>query len=328
VPALDPSQLAKRQEAAADLVGSLMLGKLEPRLVRLLLNPAAELDTRAAAARALLALQPNEPLAALSSLIGDPGVSAFLREKICHALVAKDPAGSRTNLVEAMRTSPRRLQVKLAQTMAGTASGAEELLQMAAAGQAPPGLLQERAIRDKLLASKPANATARIEQLTKGLTPLNAELQRLIDKRRKSYDVANASAVKGEQTFTLNCRPCHQLDGVGNVIGPQLDGVGNRGLERLCEDVLDPNRSVDPAFRSTLLILNDGDVVSGLLRREEAELVVLADSTGKEISVPKKQIQERRQSETSLMPENFGELISVEDFNNLLAYLLSKAGKP
>ena len=92
--------------------------------------------------------------------------------------------------------------------------------------------------------------------------------------------------------------------------------------------MLDPNRSVDPAFRSTLLILNDGDVVSGLLRREEAELVVLADSTGKEISVPKKQIQERRQSETSLMPENFGELISVEDFNNLLAYLLSKAGKP
>ena len=114
----------------------------------------------------------------------------------------------------------------------------------------------------------------------------------------------------------------------GNVIGPQLDGVGNRGLERLCEDVLDPNRSVDPAFRSTLLILKDGDVVSGLFRREEAEMVVLADSTGKEINIAKNQIQERRQSETSLMPENFGEIITPEDFINLMGYLLSKGSKP
>src|SRR5207237_5571908 len=88
--------------------------------------------------------------------------------------------------------------------------------------------------------------------------------------------------------------------------------------------VLDPNRSVDPAFRSTVLVLKDGEVVSGLLRREETEMVVLADSTGKEVSVPKKQIEERRQSDTSLMPENFGDIISAEDFNNLMAYLLSK----
>jgi len=189
-------------------------------------------------------------------------------------------------------------------------------------------LVQERTVQDKLLAAKPLDVSARIEKITKGLTPMNEGLQKLIDQRRNSYEGAKASPAKGEQTFTQNCRACHQLDGLGNVIGPQLDGVGNRGLERLCEDVLDPNRSVDPAFRSTLLILKDGDVVSGLLRREETEMVVLADSTGKEISIPKKQIQERRQSETSLMPENFGELIPPDDFNNLMAYLLSKGSKP
>ncbi len=328
VPSLDPSQLAKREETAADLASSLSLTKLEPQLTHLLLNPAAELDTRSAAARALLSFHPDDQVAPLAALVGDPGVSSYLREKICRALVVNDPSSARTNLIEAMQTSPRRLQVKLAQTMAGTASGAEELLQMTAAGQAPPGLLQERAVRDKLLAAKPINAAARLEQLTKGLTPLNDGLQKLIDQRRKNYAPAQASLVKGEQSFTQNCRPCHQLDRTGNVIGPQLDGVGNRGLERLCEDVLDPNRSVDPAFRSTLLILKDGDVVSGLLRREETEMVVLADSTGKEVSIPKKQIQERRQSETSLMPENFGEIISPEDFNSLMAFLLSKSSKP
>jgi len=327
VPTLDPSQLGKRREAAADLARSLSLQALEPQLAVLLVNPAGEFDTRAAAARALLAWQPNDQMAAAASLIGEPALASFLRDKICQTLANHDSSAARTNLVEIMRSSPRRLQVKLAQTMAGTTAGAEDLLQMAAASQAQPSLLQERAVRDKLLAAKPVNAAARVEQLTKGLSPVNDALQKLIDQSHKNYEPAKGSQVKGEQVFTQNCRACHQLDGIGNVIGPQLDGVGNRGLERLCEDVLDPNRSVDPAFRSTLLIMKDGDVISGLLRREETEMVVLADSTGKEVSVPKKQIQERRQSETSLMPENFGEIIPPEDFNNLMSYLLSKGSK-
>jgi len=55
-------------------------------------------------------------------------------------------------------------------------------------------------------------------------------------------------------------------------------------------------------------------------RREEGELLVLADSTGKEISIPKKDIQARRESETSLMPDNFGEAIPVEEFNHLMRF--------
>jgi len=110
------------------------------------------------------------------------------------------------------------------------------------------------------------------------------------------------------------------------LVGPQLDGIGNRGLERLLEDVLDPNRNVDRAFRTHTLALRNGDIFSGLPRREEGELLVLADSTGKEISIPKKDIQDRRESDTSLMPENFGEVIPLLDFNDLMAFLLSKRG--
>ena len=48
------------------------------------------------------------------------------------------------------------------------------------------------------------------------------------------------------------------------------------------------------------------EAVSGLFRREEGEAIVLADVTGKDVSIPKKDIVERRNSTTSLMPENFG----------------------
>ena len=85
-------------------------------------------------------------------------------------------------------------------------------------------------------------------------------------------------------------------------------------------------RTVDHAFRTTLLVLKDDDVISGLFRREEGETLVLADSTGKEVRVQKKQVAQRRESDTSLMPENFGELLTADVFNDLMAYLLSKSG--
>jgi len=182
----------------------------------------------------------------------------------------------------------------------------------------------ERSVKDKLLAAESSPVQERLDQLTKGLTPPNQNVQWFIRHKLVSYDPAKAEPVRGEQVFTQNCRICHQIDGVGTVIGPQLDGIGNRGLERLLEDLLDPNRNVDRAFRNTILVMKDGEIVSGLFRRDEGEMAVLAESTGKEISIPRKQIQERRESETSLMPDNFGDVLPPEDLDHLMAYLLSK----
>ncbi len=120
---------------------------------------------------------------------------------------------------------------------------------------------------------------------------------------------------------------CHQIDGKGKVIGPQLDGVGARGLERIVEDVLDPSRNVDAAFRSSVVKLNSGLVYSGLKRREEGEQVVYADTKGEEKSFDKKEIKEARETLDSLMPDGFNETITPADFNNLLAFLLSKTVK-
>ena len=90
------------------------------------------------------------------------------------------------------------------------------------------------------------------------------------------------------------------------------------------EDILDPNRNVDQAFRVTNLALKNGQVVSGLLLREEGEVLVLADAQGKDVRVPRASIEERQTSPLSPMPANLVEQITEEDFDRLLAYLLSK----
>src|SRR5207237_5534763 len=126
----------------------------------------------------------------------------------------------------------------------------------------------------------------------------NEGAEKLIEQRRAEFKPGAYDAQKGEAIFAQNCGVCHKIGAIGNVVGPQLDGIGNRGLERLLEDVLDPNRNVDRAFRTHVIVLKDGDVVSGLPRREEGELLILADSLGKEDSVKKSNIESRRESET------------------------------
>jgi putative heme-binding domain-containing protein len=153
-------------------------------------------------------------------------------------------------------------------------------------------------------------------------------MQDLLNHRRESFLKAKKDAALGAQVFTKNCANCHQVAGQGAKIGPQLDGVGVRGLDRLLEDVLDPNRNVDQMFRLTTLNLKKGQVVSGLLLKEEGAVLVLADNQGKEVRVAKDEVDERSTSQVSPMPANFVEQISEADFNNLLAYLLSLQSKP
>ena len=321
VPVSDPSRLAKRQKSAAELAGTFRLNSLQPRFERLLQSEAADLDSKAAIAQTLIAFKPNDQLAATVAQITDPGVPDSLRSRVFAGVLGKAPAAE--VVLEMLRSTPHRVQLKLAQSLAGTTSGAEFLLHAAAERQIPPTLLLDRATKEKLLASKAPDASGRLAKVTDGLSAPNEALQKLVERRRKKFNATKVNLEEGARLFVQNCGVCHQINGQGGLVGPQLDGIGGRGIERVCEDILDPNRNVDPAFRSTLLVLKDGDVASGLFRREEGETIVLAESTGKEISVPKQNVAERRQSDTSLMPENFGELLNEDQFNSLLAFLLS-----
>ncbi|MST95264.1 MAG: c-type cytochrome [Pedosphaera sp.] len=313
-----------RQAAGADLARTLQIASLEPQLTKLLNQSAAEPEARAAAARALVVLQPDAAIPTVARLVNDDALDVSLREKFAVSLSEANTPAAHEALTAALRAAPGRFQSKLALSLASTKGGAELLLAAAESGKAPARLFQERAVRDHLTASKPRDLAARVAKLTKDLPQANAQVQKLIDQRAKDFVGAKASATKGAEVFTKSCAVCHQLDGKGALVGPQLDGLGGRGAERIIEDILDPNRNVDTAFRTTTLVLADGDVTSGLFRREEGAMLVLAESTGKEISIPKKSVKERRESETSLMPENFGEVIPPNEFDDLLAYLLTK----
>ena len=94
-------------------------------------------------------------------------------------------------------------------------------------------------------------------------------------------------------------------------------------LDRLIEDILDPNRNVDVAFRSTTIVTRKGQVTTGLLRPGKGQRLVLIDSQGREISVPVADVARKLPSRLSPMPANFSETLAEEQFRDLLSYLLS-----
>jgi putative heme-binding domain-containing protein len=214
-------------------------------------------------------------------------------------------------------------------SLAGTKPGAESFLDAVAQGKASPRLLQDKPVLDRLRGSKPDRLDERVAQLTKGMATADQALQKLIDQRAAAFKKAQSNPAaadpqRGHLVFLKNCVVCHQIAGEGAKIGPQLDGIGKRGADRIAEDILDPSRNVDLAFRYSVIRLKSGDVLSGLQRREEGQTIVFADSQGKEFTVPKDQIDRQTLSQLSLMPGNFADLIPPEEFNHLMAFLLSK----
>ncbi len=316
----------QRGQAACRLTEELRLAELVPTLKSLTSDKAVDASIRSSAAHALLGFHPDPLLSALLVVSGDQGIGQSTRNDILDTVVSADAKASAALVEKVSKTLPDRLQLQLANALAGSPIGGEGLLQMADRGSISLRLLQQPGIRGQLIAAHVKDAADRIEKLTGSLPALSDQTQKLIDARRTTFKNSSPLKERGKEVFIKQCSACHQIAGQGALVGPQLDGIGNRGFERIVEDVLDPNRNVDPNFYSTIFALADGRVVSGLLRRKDGANFVVADSKGKEIIIPEVEIEERKTTKLSPMPADFGSTIGESEFNDLIAYLSSQAG--
>jgi putative heme-binding domain-containing protein len=316
----DPN--AEIVQTGAEIAGSLHLTGAQGSLQKIATDKKQPEPTRRAALDALLAMDASKSWADAAAILGDATESSGFREHTARVLGGSNQAKGRAALAEALAFTPAPVQSAIAGALAGSPEGSEVLVKAVATGKASPRLLQEWWVHIQL--SKQPALNEEVARLTKSLPTADKRLQETIEKRRSAFAAAKTSVSDGARIFEKNCAICHQLAGRGAKVGPQLDGVGNRGLDRLLEDIIDPNRNVDLAFRSSTLSLKSGQLVTGLVLREEGELLVLADNQGKEVRISKSSIEERSSTQLSPMPANFVDQVPEKDFNNLLAFLLAQ----
>jgi putative heme-binding domain-containing protein len=152
-----------------------------------------------------------------------------------------------------------------------------------------------------------------------------AELEQLAASAAK-----NGDAARGEKLFRrpeLACYTCHAIGGVGGKVGPDLTSIGaSSPVDYLVESVLYPNRKIKEGYHSVIVETKDGMEYSGVLSRESSEELVIRDATNKEITLAKKDIQ-NRSTGNSLMPSGLIDGLSPEERQDLIRFL-SELGKP
>ncbi|MGI9244736.1 MAG: c-type cytochrome, partial [Verrucomicrobiales bacterium] len=150
-------------------------------------------------------------------------------------------------------------------------------------------------------------------------------LDRLISDRVATFKASEASGeldpTSGAEIFSQNCAACHQVGGEGGLIGPQLDGIGARGVDRIAEDLLAPNRNVDSHFYLTHFKLRDATELAAFVLSERGQSLQVRDMLGNSHRLKLSDISSRETIATSLMPATFATVIGADDFANLLAWL-------
>ena len=164
--------MGARQQAAAELARELSLASLETPLARLLSSDRAEVEPRAAAARALLRLDSARNIPSVTALLRDAAVPEGLRAKLGSSLVEQGSEEALATVILALREAPRRLQAQLATALAGRREGAETLLLNIEAGKLSPSLLMERQVKDLKIHDLPL-PQGLIPRLIKQMSPAN-----------------------------------------------------------------------------------------------------------------------------------------------------------
>jgi putative membrane-bound dehydrogenase-like protein len=154
---------------------------------------------------------------------------------------------------------------------------------------------------------------------------VTASREPVIQKYRAALSSPRDPA-QGRVVYEKVCAGCHQLGKLGVAVGPDLDSVRNRPDDSLLLDVLDPNATINPKFRTYIAETKDGRILSGLLASESASSLTLKREKNESDTILRKDLEALAMSPKSIMPEEIEKLLTPADFANLLGFIRGEVG--
>ncbi|MFH5805198.1 c-type cytochrome, partial [Alienimonas sp. DA493] len=204
-------------------------------------------------------------------------------------------------------------------------AGAEALLNAIADGEIPSADLtadlarQLRNLGDEALTARLAEVWGTVAETDEERAQLIEQYKRKLHSGNNSSDVA-PDRVAGKALFTKTCGQCHELFGEGGKVGPGLTGSNRRDLDYLLSNIVAPSAVMAKDYRPTVLLTEDGRVLTGLIQAETDAAITLATADG-EVVVPTASVIDRTESDTSMMPDGLLNPLSTQQVRDLVAYL-------
>ncbi|HEX4794914.1 MAG TPA: PVC-type heme-binding CxxCH protein [Humisphaera sp.] len=161
------------------------------------------------------------------------------------------------------------------------------------------------------------------EPLLARLNPDAAQQRAKLDELATS--LATGDIRRGQQIFNgtkVACATCHAIGYVGGTVGPDLTRIGQIRTERdLLESIIFPSASFVQSYEPMLVDTRDGDRQSGIIRKNDADEVVLVTGPNQELHIPRANIKDIRPGTVSVMPSGLEQQLSKQELADLVAFL-------
>ncbi|MEO1524317.1 MAG: c-type cytochrome [Planctomycetota bacterium] len=278
-------------------------------------NPEADAGARRTALRALLAQQNREASSHLEALLEDPTLELDAIRGYAAIENATAP-GILLARYEGLRPEAKRAVIE---TLSSRKRYAQALF---------AALKSDRVPKEDI----PVHA-ARSLRLLLGFAfeEFFGEIRSLADDRGQQLAkykalcspdaVAKASAPRGRAVFQKTCASCHLLYGVGGKIGPDLTGSNRANLDYILLNSVDPSYDVPDGYKMEIIQTFDGRLISGVIAEEDARRVVLKTVEQPKLVIAKSDIEARKTSTKSMMPDGQLDQMKPQEVVDLIKYL-------
>lgn len=133
---------------------------------------------------------------------------------------------------------------------------------------------------------------------------------------------------KGKSLFfgKAACGTCHLVNGRGGFVGADLSSYGsNVSIEEIRTAITDPNKNLDPRARTVVVTTQDGRHFTGMARNEDNFSLQLQSVDGVFHLFAKQDLQNIEYQPKSLMPADYGSVLSRSELDDLVGFLVSSA---
>ena len=263
----------------------------------------------------LLGQQNQEASQLLKVLIDEPALT--LSAIRGYAVVRNDEAPA--VLISRYSKLNAQQQRAVIETLASRKAYAEALLEALKTNQIQPSAIPVQVARSlkNLLGKKFTNVYG-------ALPVVGAEREHLIKKYKKLCKpsaVAAADASRGRAIFQKTCAACHVLYGEGGKVGPELTGANRANLDYILLNSVYPSLDVPHAYRTVSVLTVDGRVVNGVLAEEDGTKIVLRTPEQPRVVIAKEDIDFRKISPQSMMPDGQLDAMKPQEVIDLVKYL-------
>ncbi|MBM3824741.1 MAG: c-type cytochrome [Verrucomicrobia bacterium] len=150
-----------------------------------------------------------------------------------------------------------------------------------------------------------------------------AEKKQAIARFRSLYRAGGSQpgdGPRGRAVYNRVCAQCHTLFDQGANVGPNLTGSNRTDLDYLLENMVDPNAVIPHEYRSSTIETTDDRVITGLVKEQNDQVVVIATQT-ESLTLQRKDVKRISQSEISMMPEGLIDNLTEQEVRDLIYYL-------